>query len=86
VYRGVSGVLPEDFWQANEHGVKGGVELGFMSTTTNRSTAIGYIMSQQNQTAKMLFEIEMGMIDRGAASCVNSSHFVIAAPEPFAIN
>ena len=85
MYRGVSGVLPEDFWQENEHGVKGGVELGFMSTTTNRSTAIEY-MSLQDQTAKMLFEIEMGMIDRGAASCVNSSHFAIAAPEPFAIN
>ena len=85
MYRGVSGVLPEDFWQENEHGVKGGVELGFMSTTTNRATAIEY-MNQQTQTAKMLFEIEMGMIDRGAASCVNSSHLAIAVPEPFAFN
>ena len=31
VYRGVAGgVLPDQFWTANEHGVMGGVELGFM--------------------------------------------------------
>jgi hypothetical protein len=85
VYRGASGVLPEDFWRENDHGVKGGVELGFMSTTTSRATAIEYA-NQQTPTAKMLFEIKMGMIDRGAASCVNSIHFAIAVPERFAFN
>mmetsp|Transcript_74735 Transcript_74735/g.206117 ORF Transcript_74735/g.206117 Transcript_74735/m.206117 type:complete len:507 (-) Transcript_74735:139-1659(-) len=65
VYCGASGVLPEDFWRENDHGVKGGVELGFMSTTTSRATAIEYA-NQQTPTAKMLFEIKMGMIDRGA--------------------
>ena len=30
VYRGVAGgVLPDQFWTPNEHGVMGGVELGF---------------------------------------------------------
>ena len=67
VYRGVSGVLPDDFWQKNEDGVKGGVEMGFMSTTTNKATAIEY-MNQEKKEARMLFEIEMGMIDRGAVS------------------
>ena len=43
----------------------GGVELGFMSTTTKRSVAIGY-MEQTGKVAKMLFEVRMGMIDRGA--------------------
>ena len=66
VYRGVSGgVLPKQFWEPNEHGVMGGVELGFMSTTTNRDVALAY-MHQRGKEAKMLFEIRMGMIDRGA--------------------
>ena len=66
VYRGVSGgILPEEFWQANEHGVIGGVELGFMSTSTERDVALGY-MKQSSKTSQILFEIRMGMIDRGA--------------------
>ena len=66
VFRGVAGgVLPDQFWTANEHGVMGGIELGFMSTTTDRGVAVGY-MEQTDKEAKMLFEIRMGMIDRGA--------------------
>ena len=31
VYRGVSGMeLPDTFWNANKHGVKGGIEAAFM--------------------------------------------------------
>ena len=63
----MSGVLPEAFWLDNEHGLKGGIELGFMSTTTNRATAVQY-MNQEKKTARMIFEIKMGMVDRGAVS------------------
>ena len=45
----------------------GGVELGFMSTTTEREVALGY-MQQTGKAAKMLFEVRMGMIDRGKCS------------------
>ena len=66
VYRGVSGgVLPDAFWEENEHGVRGGVELGFMSTTTEKHVALGY-MAQRGSAARMLFQVRMGMIDRGA--------------------
>ena len=66
VYRGVAGgVLPEQFWTPNDHGVMGGIELGFMSTTTSREVALMY-MQQSGKAAKMVFEIRMGMIDRGA--------------------
>ena len=66
VFRGVAGgVLPKQFWAQNEYGVMGGIELGFMSTTTDRDVALGY-MRQSGKEAKMLFEIRMGMIDRGA--------------------
>lgn len=66
VYRGVAGgVLPDQFWTPNEHGVMGGIELGVMSTTTDREVALMY-MRQSDKAAKMVFEIRMGMIDRGA--------------------
>ena len=66
VYRGVSGgVLPEQFWVPNEHGVIGGVDLAFMSTSTERDVALGY-MKQSGKDSQILFEIRMGMIDRGA--------------------
>ena len=59
------GVLPEQFWTPNNYGVMGGIELGFMSTTTDRDVALMY-MKQSGKAAKMIFEIRMGMIDRGA--------------------
>ena len=43
VYRGISGMaLPRTFWHQNRFGVRGGVENGFMSTTTKRDVAMGY--------------------------------------------
>ena len=72
VYRGVAGgVLPEQFWTPNEHGVMGGIELGFMSTTTERDVALMY-MQQSGKATKMVFEIRMGMIDRGAVRAMHS--------------
>ena len=67
VWRGVhGGVLPEQFWTENEHGVMGGVERAFMSTTTSRDVAEGYAR-QNGSSVAMLFKIRMGMIDRGAS-------------------
>ena len=37
-----------------------------MSATTDRSVAEGYMLQQSSKTAQMLFEVRMGMIDRGA--------------------
>ena len=38
VYRGVAGgVLPEQFWEPNEHGVMGGIELGFVCLSAGRT-------------------------------------------------
>jgi hypothetical protein len=41
----------------------GGVEMAFMSTTTNRDVATGYMRGK----AGVVFEINMGMIDKGAS-------------------
>ena len=64
VYRGVSGgILPQRFWEPNAQGVCGGVERAFLSATYDRSVAVHYA----SQTGKpgIVFEIQMGMIDRG---------------------
>ena len=38
VYRGVSNAeLPEAFWQPNSYGVRGGIEVAFMSTTQSHA-------------------------------------------------
>jgi len=70
VYRGVYGLLPDEFWK-KKMGVMGGVDRAFMSTSTEREVAIGYV-KQSNKVQKILFEIRMGMIDRGAdVSCLS---------------
>ena len=66
VYRGLGGmILPEKFWKPDEFGCKGGVEYGFMSTTTERDVAIMY-SGKANQLCTV-FEIDVGQIDRGAS-------------------
>jgi len=64
VYRGIADkALPAKFWEKNEFGVCGGVEAAFMSTTTMRDVAMGYA---GEGSAGVVFEIQMGMVDRGA--------------------
>ena len=64
VYRGISGgVLPDEFWTKNKYNVCGGVEFAFTSTTTDREVAVRYASSGK---VGMVFEIQMGMVDRGA--------------------
>ncbi|KAK3261181.1 hypothetical protein CYMTET_29901 [Cymbomonas tetramitiformis] len=67
VFRGLSGgLLPDEFWRPNDHGVKGGVEMAFMSTTTSEEVALQYADSSDERKAAFVFEVQMGMVDRGA--------------------
>ena len=63
VWRGIKdATLPKEFWVPNEMGVRGGIEYGFSSTTTERAQAEHYALGK----ASTLLELEMGMVDRGA--------------------
>ena len=62
-YRGVVGTLPREFWEPNDHNVRGGVEPSFMSTTLDKSVALEYA---SNASHSNVFEVQMGMVDRGA--------------------
>jgi hypothetical protein len=65
VYRGVSnGKLPKSFREPNQFNVRGGVEPAFMSTTLDRAVATTYAASRDGPS--VIFEIQMGMVDRGA--------------------
>ena len=66
VYRGISGRhLPKLMHEADKYNVRGGVEFGFMSCTLDRRVAMHYASGRKDQSA-VLFEMQMGMIDRGA--------------------
>ena len=66
VYRGVAkGVLPDEFWQPNSLRFRGGVEYAFLSATRDRDVALSYATSEGS--AGIVFEIQQGMLDRGAS-------------------
>ena len=63
VWRGFKGAtLPKQFFEPNDAGVRGGIEYGFSSTTTDRDQAVSYASGNQST----IFEMQMGMVDRGA--------------------
>ena len=57
--------LPDEFWEANKYGVKGGVEPAFMSTTLEVDVAMGYAAGD-NSKMGIVLEIRQGMVNRGA--------------------
>ena len=66
VWRGIKdATLPKEFWVPNEMGVRGGIEYGFSSTTTDREQALHYARGTDGD-AMTIFEMQMGMVDRGA--------------------
>lgn len=68
VYRGLAGMsLPAEFWDPNEHGVRGGIENGFMSTTTTRDVALFYAKDKTDASRTgIVLEFQQGMVNRGA--------------------
>ena len=53
---------------ANALGVRGGIEYGFSSTSTDKSQALSYAGADTrlDGDASTVFEMQMGMVDRGA--------------------
>ena len=51
--------LPKEFWTPDKFGCKGGVELGFLSTTSDISVAVSYAQKGDNPT---VWEMEVGQV------------------------
>ena len=70
VYRAVSGgMLPQAFFDPDEDGNIGGVEIAFLSTTTDRTLALMHERStreEQRLRPSMLFQIKIGLADKSA--------------------
>jgi hypothetical protein len=69
LYRGISGgVLPKYFWFPDKStGIRGGIDRGFMSTSTNKDVAIAYSRPNLGATkCSIVFDIQTGTSDRGA--------------------
>jgi hypothetical protein len=67
VFRGIcGGQLPDSFYTPNVFNVKGGIERAFMSTTTVLAVAADFAASQGEGKIGVVYEMDMGMIDRGA--------------------
>eukprot|EP00603_Paraphysomonas_imperforata_P006747 CAMPEP_0114415012 /NCGR_PEP_ID=MMETSP0103-20121206/1690_1 /TAXON_ID=37642 ORGANISM="Paraphysomonas imperforata, Strain PA2" /NCGR_SAMPLE_ID=MMETSP0103 /ASSEMBLY_ACC=CAM_ASM_000201 /LENGTH=646 /DNA_ID=CAMNT_0001583183 /DNA_START=137 /DNA_END=2077 /DNA_ORIENTATION=- len=59
--------MPSSFRVPDEYGVKGGIEYGFMSCSLDKNIAYQYSNAEDKVDAfSTVFEIEEGMIDRGA--------------------
>ena len=71
VYRGIMrGALPEEFTSKQsllyrKYQVRGGVEIGFMSTTKNKQVAASYAGGNSDNYS-ILMEMSQGIVDRGA--------------------
>ena len=67
VYRGNGGMaLPPSFLEKDAQGFAGGVECALMSTTPNRSVALGYSGLAKGKELPTLFEITVGKTSIGA--------------------
>ena len=68
LYRGLGGLmdLPDRFWASDCHGCRGYAEWGFLSTTSNRATAIEYSGVKDGRPLAMLLQLTVGSVDRGA--------------------
>ena len=62
VYRAPGGRLPKEFFEETA-GARGGIELGFMSTTVDKHEAMKYAAYSG---CALIFEVQQGMVSKGA--------------------
>lgn len=62
VYRVPGGRMPKEFFE-EKSGARGGIELGFMSTTTQKKEAMKYAAYSG---CALIFEVQQGMVSKGA--------------------
>ena len=76
VYRGISGgQLPLALIRENDDGIKGGVEVGFMSTSTERHVAEQYSGAKTDDgKLSIIIEMQQGMVRR------TLPHLLLLAP------
>ena len=68
LFRGLGGLagLPDSFDKTDEHGCRGYMEYGFLSTTSHRETAVEYSGAGEGRPLPMVIQTRASSIDRGA--------------------
>ena len=68
LFRGLGGLaeLPDSFNEPDEHGRRGYLEYGFLSTTSHRETAVEYSGAGEGRPLPMVIQTRASSIDRGA--------------------
>jgi hypothetical protein len=67
VFRGLGGLnLPPTFFEQDEFGVRGGTELGMMSTTRKFEVALQYTGHAKQKKMPTVFKIAINAVSRGA--------------------
>jgi hypothetical protein len=68
LFRGLGGLaeLPDSFYTPDEHGCRGYMEYGFLSTTSHRETAVEYSGAGEGKPLPMVIQTRASSIDRGA--------------------
>ena len=63
VYRAPGRAMPDSFWQHAKMGLAGIIETGCLSTSSDKEVAMQYA---RRSSAKLLFEVRLGFVARGA--------------------
>ena len=68
LYRGLGGLteLPDSFYEADEHGCRGYMEYGFLSTTSHRESAVEYSGVGEGKPLPMVIQTRASSVNRGA--------------------
>ena len=76
LYRGLGGLMefPDSFFFPDENGRRGYVEWGFLSTTSNKETALQYSGVKEGKPKAMVIEFPVTSIDRGGSVKVFSQY------------
>jgi hypothetical protein len=86
LFRGLGGLaeLPDSFDQPDEHGCRGYLEYGFLSTTSHRETAVEYSGAGEGRPLPMVIQTRASSIDRGACIKELSQYPGEVGPAPLA--
>ena len=84
LFRGLGGLaeLPGSFYETDEHGCRGYMEYGFLSTTSHRETAVEYSGAGEGKPLPMVIQTRASSIDRGACIKDLSQYPGEVKPEP----
>ena len=85
VYRGLAGKLPQAMRIPDKWNARGGVELGFMSTTSDRAVAVEYASSAPGSLVLELVAQRLELFDGCAIGALAEEVVVVVTSDAFLV-